>query len=48
MIHFDSHTDTWDTYYDEKYWHGSPFIRAYEEGLVGSKEGLSNWYQRKH
>ncbi|WP_026576358.1 agmatinase [Bacillus sp. UNC438CL73TsuS30] len=34
MIHFDSHTDTWDTYYDEKYWHGSPFIRAYEEGLL--------------
>lgn len=34
MIHFDSHTDTWDTYYDEKYWHGSPFIRAHEEGLL--------------
>ncbi|MGG3192610.1 MULTISPECIES: agmatinase [Priestia] len=38
MIHFDSHTDTWDTYYDEKYWHGSPFIRAYEEGLVDPKK----------
>lgn len=34
MIHFDAHTDTWDTYYDEKYWHGSPFIRAHEEGLL--------------
>jgi agmatinase len=34
LIHFDSHTDTWDTYYDEKYWHGSPFIRAYEENLL--------------
>lgn len=34
LIHFDSHTDTWDTYYDEKYWHGSPFIRAHEEGLL--------------
>lgn len=34
MIQFDSHTDTWDTYYEEKYWHGSPFIRAYEEGLL--------------
>ncbi|MFJ7367231.1 agmatinase [Peribacillus frigoritolerans] len=34
MIHFDSHTDTWDTYYEEKYWHGSPFIRAREEGLL--------------
>lgn len=34
MVHFDSHTDTWDTYYGEKYWHGSPFIRAHEEGLL--------------
>lgn len=34
LIHFDSHTDTWDTYYGEKYWHGSPFIRAAEEGLL--------------
>ncbi|MBP2016783.1 agmatinase [Symbiobacterium terraclitae] len=34
LIHMDSHTDTWDTYYGEKYWHGSPFIRAAEEGLV--------------
>lgn len=36
MIQFDSHTDTWDTYYEEKYWHGSPFIRAHEEGLLQS------------
>lgn len=34
LIHFDSHTDTWDTYYGEKYWHGSPFVRAFEEGLL--------------
>jgi agmatinase len=34
LIQFDSHTDTWDTYYDEKYWHGSTFIRAHEEGLL--------------
>jgi agmatinase len=34
LVHFDSHTDTWDTYYGEKYWHGSPFIRAHEEGLL--------------
>jgi len=38
MIHFDAHTDTWDTYYEEKYWHGSPFIRAYEEGLLQPKK----------
>ncbi|QQE76503.1 agmatinase [Brevibacillus composti] len=34
LLQFDSHTDTWDTYYEEKYWHGSPFIRAHEEGLL--------------
>jgi agmatinase len=34
LVHFDSHTDTWDTYYEEKYWHGSTFIRAYEENLL--------------
>lgn len=34
LVHLDSHTDTWDTYYGEKYWHGSPFIRAAEEGLL--------------
>lgn len=34
LIHFDSHTDTWDTYYEEKYWHGSPFMRAHEEELL--------------
>ncbi|WP_400162683.1 agmatinase [Brevibacillus sp. TJ4] len=34
LIQFDSHTDTWDSYYDEKYWHGSAFIRAQEEGLL--------------
>ena len=34
LIQFDSHTDTWDSYYEEKYWHGSPFIRAHEEGLL--------------
>jgi len=34
LIHFDSHCDVWDTYYGEKYWHGSPFIRANEEKLL--------------
>ena len=34
LIQFDSHTDTWDSYYEEKYWHGSAFVRAHEEGLL--------------
>lgn len=47
LLQFDSHTDTWDTYMGEKYWHGSPFIRAYEEGLVQPDKvfqvGIRGW-----
>jgi agmatinase len=34
MIHFDAHLDTWDTYFDMPYTHGTPFRRAVEEGLL--------------
>lgn len=34
LVHFDSHGDTWDNYFGEKYMHGTPFRRAVEEGLV--------------
>lgn len=34
LVHFDSHGDTWDDYFGEKYMHGTPFRRAVEEGLV--------------
>ena len=35
MIHFDSHTDLNDTYFNgDKYTHGTPFRRAIEEGLI--------------
>jgi agmatinase len=34
LVHFDSHGDTWDNYYGEKYMHGTPFRRAVEEGLL--------------
>jgi len=34
LVHFDSHSDTWDHYYGEKYMHGTPFRRAVEEGLL--------------
>lgn len=47
LLQFDSHTDTWDTYMEEKYWHGSPFIRAHEEGLVQPDKvvqiGMRGW-----
>ena len=38
MIHFDSHTDFYDSYFGGfKYTHGTPFRRAVEEGLLDPK-----------
>ena len=38
MIHFDAHTDLFDSYFDGfRYTHGTPFRRAIEEGLLDPK-----------
>ena len=34
LVLFDSHPDTWDSYFGHKYFHGTPFKRAVEEGLL--------------
>lgn len=34
LVHFDAHLDTWDTYFDAPYTHGTPFRRAVEEGVL--------------
>ncbi|PWU20160.1 MAG: agmatinase, partial [Candidatus Rokuibacteriota bacterium] len=34
LVHFDAHPDTWDEYFGSKYFHGTTFRRAIEEGLV--------------
>jgi agmatinase len=34
LVQFDSHPDTWDTYFGQKHTHGTPFRRAVEEGLL--------------
>jgi agmatinase len=34
VVHFDSHPDTWDTYWGERYTHGTMFRRAVEEGII--------------
>lgn len=34
LVHFDAHLDTWDTYFGAPYTHGTPFRRAWEEGLL--------------
>ncbi len=54
VIDFDSHTDAWDSYFGEKYNHGTWMRRAIEEGLVdvahsievglrGSIYGAEDW-----
>ncbi|CAM4150191.1 agmatinase [Bacillus manliponensis] len=40
LVHFDSHSDTWDHYYGEKYMHGTPFRRAVEEGLIDVEHSI--------
>lgn len=40
LVHFDSHGDTWDNYYGEKYMHGTPFRRAVEEGLIDTNHSI--------
>ncbi|MBW1696639.1 MAG: agmatinase [Deltaproteobacteria bacterium] len=34
MVHFDAHTDTWDTFLENPYFHGSTFKRAMEEKIL--------------
>src|SRR4029077_7799981 len=34
LVQLDSHTDTWESYFDQRYFHGTTFKRAIEEGLI--------------
>jgi agmatinase len=34
LVQLDSHTDTWEEYYGQRYFHGTTFKRAVEEGLL--------------
>ena len=40
LIQFDAHNDLWDEYFGSKYSHGTPFRRAFEEGLLKDREVL--------
>eukprot|EP00005_Dracoamoeba_jomungandri_P000123 CAMPEP_0174254164 /NCGR_PEP_ID=MMETSP0439-20130205/3509_1 /TAXON_ID=0 /ORGANISM="Stereomyxa ramosa, Strain Chinc5" /LENGTH=329 /DNA_ID=CAMNT_0015335605 /DNA_START=11 /DNA_END=1000 /DNA_ORIENTATION=- len=40
LLHFDAHLDTWDTYFNEPYTHGTPFRRASEEGLFDESSSM--------
>jgi len=37
LVQFDAHVDTWDEYFGGKYFHGTPFRRAIEEGLIDGR-----------
>ncbi|MBW2617949.1 MAG: agmatinase, partial [Deltaproteobacteria bacterium] len=34
LLHLDSHSDTWDEHFGHSLGHGTPFLRAVEEGLI--------------
>jgi len=40
LVQFDAHNDLWDEYFGSKYSHGTPFRRAFEEGLLKDGEVL--------
>ncbi len=34
LLQLDAHGDTWDEYFGQRYFHGTTFLRAQEEGLI--------------
>jgi agmatinase len=40
VVLLDAHADTWDQYYGERYFHGTVFRRAAEEGVVAPDRSL--------
>src|SRR4051794_20026208 len=40
VVLLDAHADTWEAYYGERYFHGTPFKRALEEGLIDPHRSL--------
>ena len=40
LVHLDAHADVWDEYYGARYFHGTVFKRAAEEGLVDPRRSV--------
>lgn len=40
LVHFDSHTDTVDSYFGKPYNHGTPFYHAIKEGLIDTEHSI--------
>ncbi|HEU5244002.1 MAG TPA: agmatinase [Gaiellaceae bacterium] len=40
LLQLDAHGDTWDEYFGQRYFHGTTFLRAQEEGLIEPKASV--------
>jgi agmatinase len=40
LVQLDAHADTWESYFGQRYFHGTTFKRAVEEGLVDAKASV--------
>jgi agmatinase len=40
LVQLDAHADTWDEYFGQRYFHGTTFKRAVEEGLVDASASV--------
>lgn len=40
LVHFDAHSDLWESYFKGKDTHGTPFRRAVEEGLIDPERSI--------
>ena len=40
LVQLDSHTDTWEAYFGQRYFHGTTFKRAVEEGLLAPEASI--------
>jgi agmatinase len=40
LVLLDAHADCWNDYFGERYFHGTPFLRAVEEGLIDPSRSI--------
>jgi len=40
LVHVDAHQDMWEEYFGNRYFHGTPFRRAIEEGLLDTRRAI--------
>lgn len=40
LVQLDAHADTWDEYFGQKFFHGTTFLRAVEEGLLDASASV--------